>query len=349
MTTAIALACGCGADSDGAPTPVVRATPITVARAELKTVQVLETTVGRLETQATPAVAAETNGRIKEIRVSDGDSVANGALLGLLDDEIHRIQLQSAQAEIERLQALLDNQVLTVRRLTDLVRQKSASESLLDEAGAQQRALQAQLKNARAQHDDAAYQLDKTRIVSPIAGIVQRRLLSVGDYVTRGQPMFEIVQSDKLHAYLPFPETVAASLKPGQTAYMRLPGRDTQSLTGQVTDIRPMVGNRSHAIHAIVEFDNPGDWRPGGSITGVIVVAEREGSVTIPELAVVRRPAGEVVYVVDGDTVAERPVASGIRRDGWVEILEGLSAGDTVAKDGAGFLTDGARVRLTEG
>ena len=296
---------------------------------------------------AAPAIAAETTGRVREIRVTDGDDVEPGTVLALLDDELQRIQRDSAQAELERVAALLTNQNATVRRLRDLVLDNSASQSLYDEAEAQQRAFQAQIKDARAKLEDANYQLQKTRIVSPVGGIVQRKLISVGDYVAVGQPVFELVQSQRLHAYLPFPETVVGKVLPGQQASMSLPSRqESEVFEGQVTEIRPAVGSRSKAIEAIVEFDNPGDWLPGGSVLGVIVIEERPNSLVVPELAVVRRPAGEVVYEIQNDVTVARPVSLGIRRDGWVEVRDGIAEGVEVALDGAGFLTDGAPVRI---
>jgi len=344
-----ALLAGCGDRTEEAAAPEARRTPITVGVAERRDVEVVEASVGHLETPAAPAVAAETAGRVREIRVSDGADVLSGALLALLDDRLQRIQKDSAQAELERLSALLTNQNATVRRLRDLVLDNSASQSLYDEAEAQQQALQAQIRNARAKLRDANYQLEKTRIVSPIAGIVERKLISVGDYVTVGQPLFELVQSQRLHAYLPFPETVVGKIRPGQRASIRLPSRqESELLEGEVTEIRPVVGGRSKAIEAIVEFDNPGDWLPGGSVLAVITVAERPASLVVPELAVVRRPAGEVVYEIKADRAVARPVSLGIRREGWVEVLDGLEEGAVVALDGAGFLTDGAPVRIRD-
>ncbi len=339
----------CDGEAEQAGSPELRRTPVTVGAAERRTVQVLEASVGHLETPAAPAVAAETPGRVEAIRVGDGAAVVPGTVLAVLDNQLQRIQRDSAEAELERLSALLTNQDATVRRLRDLVQDNSASQSLYDEAQAQQRALNAQMKDARAKLQDANYQLQKTRIVSPIAGIVQRKLISVGDYVAVGQPLFELIQSDRLHAYLPFPETVAGQIRPGQHASISLPGRaDSAVLEGQVAEIRPSVGSRSKAIEAIVEFDNPGGWLPGGSVLGVLVIAERPDSLVVPELAVVRRPAGEVVYEIRDDTAVARPVSLGIRRDGWVEIVAGVEAGTVVALDGAGFLTDGAPVRVRE-
>ena len=107
---------------------------------------------------------------------------------------------------------------------------------------------------------------------------------------------------------------------------------------------------RERSLDAIVKFDNDGSLRGGGSINAKIVLAVREKALTVPEQSVVLRPAGKVAYVVleqDGKLIAQqRVVETGIRQDGYYEILKGLNPGDRVAVDGAGFLTNNAAVTL---
>ena len=99
-----------------------------------------------------------------------------------------------------------------------------------------------------------------------------------------------------------------------------------------------------------MKFDNDGSFRGGGSVNGRIVLAVREKALTVPEQSVVLRPAGKVVYVLaeqDGKLVAQqRPVETGVRQDGYYEVIKGLQPGERVAVDGAGFLTNNATVAL---
>ena len=97
-----------------------------------------------------------------------------------------------------------------------------------------------------------------------------------------------------------------------------------------------------------MDINNPGSWRPGASVNGTVIIAEHPGAVTVPEQSVVRRPAGEVVYVIEQGRARQRVVRTGQRKEGRIEILEGVTVGDILAVDGAGFLTDGARVQVLE-
>jgi multidrug efflux pump subunit AcrA (membrane-fusion protein) len=102
----------------------------------------------------------------------------------------------------------------------------------------------------------------------------------------------------------------------------------------------------------LVDLDNDGQLRGGGTVNAAVVLSAKAQALTVPEQSVVLRPAGKVVYVVadaEGKKLArQQVVATGAKRGGKIEILSGLAGGETVALDGAGFLTDGAAVAIKQ-
>jgi RND family efflux transporter MFP subunit len=328
---ALALMAACSEPAEEAATE--RALPVTVATVRLGKVEVLERSVGRIEAATAPTVSTEVAGRIVELAVDAGNRVEAGALLARIDDTNYRNGVQ-------RLEALHTQQGRTVERLRRLRAEESVSQSQLDEAQAQYAALAAQLRDARTA-------LQRTRVMSPVAGRVQQRFASVGDFRGVGDPLFRVSTDDHLRVVLPFPERLSAQLTVGLAVRLASP-LDGSEVTASVTEMRPMVGATSRALEVIVELDNPGGWRPGGSVSAAVVVAVRDDRTIAPAQAVVQRPSGQVVYVVDGDRVRERRVTLGIRLNGEIEVASGLQAGDRVAVDGAGFLTDGALVTVRE-
>lgn len=307
--------------------------PVTAVEVRTGDVEVIETTVGRIEAATAPTIAAEVAGRVVEIVRDAGDAVTAGDLLARIDDTNYRNAVQ-------RLSALHEQQARTVRRYRDLVARESVSQSLLDEAEAQLDALDAQL-------DDARTNLERTRVVAPVDGVIQRRFMSVGDFRGVGDPMFQVAALSRLRVSLPFPERVADRLAVGQDVRLRVTSADT-TVNATISELRPMVGTNSRSLEAIVELDNPGGWRPGNSVSAELVLATRSGQSLVPALSVVQRPAGSVVYVVDGDTARQRVIELGVRTNGEVEVRDGLSAGERVVVDGAGFLTDGARISVQD-
>ncbi|BCX82507.1 membrane fusion protein, multidrug efflux system [Methylomarinovum caldicuralii] len=342
----LVLLAGCGQQKP-AESPPETAIAVTVTPAAQADLEIWEESVGTLEAVNAPRLAAEVAGRIVATRVEVGDRVTPGQTLACIDPGDYRLARDLARADITRLQALLKEARLKVQRLRRLVARKSASQSTLDEAEARLGALLGQLQAARVRLQQAERDLGKTVIVSPVNGRVDARHVSVGDYVKPGSPLFDLTGLTRLRARLPYPESLAGRLRPGLPVRLSTPAAPGQAVEAVVTDLRPRIDPGSRAVEILVDFANPGDWRPGASVTGMLQVARHENAVTVPEAAVVVRPAGKVVYVIEDDRARQRVVRTGLVREGRVEILDGLAAGEPVAVDGAGFLTDGAVVEVT--
>ena len=186
-----------------------------------------------------------------------------------------------------------------------------------------------------------------TEIRAPAAGVIQRRLVSVGSYVAVGDGVFELVIPSLMRALLPYPENVASRLRVGQLVRLEAPTGPGQTLEARLTELRPMVGTANRAVEAIAAFANPGDWRAGSSVTARVVTDARR-NVVVATGAIVLRPAGAVVYEIEKNVARQRIVTTGLRMEGLTEITAGLRDGETVALDGAGFLTDGAAVTIRE-
>ncbi|MEK8088700.1 efflux RND transporter periplasmic adaptor subunit [Thermithiobacillus plumbiphilus] len=325
-----------------------QATGVTAVRAESRAVETTVTALGQVDSKSFPEVAAEVAGRVIRLAAEEGDSVRQGQLLAVLDAQEQQIALRAARADVNRLQALIANQQRTVKRYRDLLAGQYVARNTFEEAETQLQTLREQLAGARAQVAQLERDLRLARVLSPMAGQVQERLVSVGDYVTVGKPLFRLVGAQKLQVHLPLPESYGAQLRPGLPVRLSTPADPDKPIEGQISEIRPMIGASNRALDVLVEVDNPGTWRPGASVTGEVVLATRENAVMLPEQSVVQRPAGEVVYVAGNGKAGQRLVKTGVRRDGLVEILSGVAPGELVVVEGAGFLTQGAPIRVRE-
>lgn len=321
------------------------ATPVTVVQATTQTVELLEETVGSLESLADPQISAEVQGKVLRVLVVAGSEVKTGQILAVLDSQDVLLSRQAAQAEASRVGALSANQARNLERLQQLHEKNFISQAALDDATAQAAATQDQLTAARAQLALAERSVGKTSVVSPVAGRVEKQIVSPGQFVKVGDPLFQLVTTQKLRARLPFPEYRADILKRGMTVRLSSPATSAK-LVGKIEEIRPMAGSSNRAFDAFVTFDNPGAWKPGATVSATLVLGEHINAVVVPEQSVVLRPAGKVVYVVQGDKVAQRAVQVGSKQDGMLEILSGLSNGESVVVDGASFLTDQATITV---
>lgn len=334
------LAGACGKKEEAKP--AAPATLVTLAQAQTKDLEVLEETVGAVESIVDPRIAAEVAGRVVRVPAGAGQEVRAGQLLAVIDAQDIELARRGSVAEVHRLQALSSNQKRIVERNRRLRQSNFIAQSVLDDALAQETAFEEQITGAHAALARIDRDLQKTQVVAPFDGRVETQIVTAGSYVKVGDPLFHLVASRGLRAHLPFPEGVASKLRVGQPVRLTTPTSPEQPVLGRIEDIKPMIGAANRALEAIVRVDNLPGWRPGASVNAAVVVGQRTGAVVAPEASVVLRPAGKVVYVASGNKAVQRMVQTGVVRDGWVEITSGISAGETIVVDGAGFLTDQA-------
>jgi RND family efflux transporter MFP subunit len=258
------------------------------------------------------------------------------------------LRQQAAEAGLERLRVHIENGQRRVGRLESLSTRNLASQTQLDDAREQLQAFRADYKAAQAQLAIVEDLIAKSSIVAPVSGVVQRRLIAEGDFVSGGHPLFEITRPESLQAWLPYPEAVALKVQIGQPARIDSPLTPGEVFNGTISDLQPTIGAGSRSVMAIIDLGDPRSLRPGATINGKVLVETRRNAVMAPIMAIVRRPAGEVVYIIEGDRATVRKVVPGQHDGVFVEIESGLTGNEAIATDGAAFLTDGARVSITE-
>jgi membrane fusion protein (multidrug efflux system) len=331
---ALLLLSGCVKQTETPKKTVATAAIITATQAQSLPMQVLEHSMGEADSATAPKVGAEVSGRIIRVAAETGDPVKKGQLLAEIDATDYA-------TELRRLEAQATTQKKLTERHRDLASKGFISAAKLDE-------MEALNTTNREQMTRAVKNLSRTRITSPVDGKVDNRLVSVGDWIELGKPVFSLSTSEKLRIRLPFPETTASRIKIGQSVTLSTPTAPGKTMAGKIEQVRPAIGGSSRAFDAIVAVSNPGDWKPGASVNGAVVIEEHPDAVVVPETSIVLRPAGTVVYIIENDTALQRVVTTGVKQNGGVEILSGLKVGETIAVDGAGFLTDKAAVTIKQ-
>lgn len=325
--------------------PIQGAIPVTVVQSTARPMELIEESVGTLESLTDPTISAEVPGKVVQIRAVAGSAIREGETLAVLDSRDVDLARSAAQAEVQRVGILINNQTKNLERLQQLRQKNFISQSALDDAIAQTSALRNQVRAAQAQLALAERNVSKAQIVSPVNGRVEKQIAVRGQYVKVGDPLFQLVTLGSLRARLPFPEKFSAQLERGMTVRLSSPA-DDQVISGKISEIRPMAESNSRAFDVFVSLNNPGNWKPGASVLGKVVLGEHPNAVVVPESSVVMRPAGKVLYVVSGGKAEQRQVQTGIEQDGVIEVTRGLQPGEAVVVDGAGFLTDQVQVAI---
>jgi RND family efflux transporter MFP subunit len=339
--------CAKSEDTDIGITEAVAGTRVVATTPRQQSIDYVLTALGTVESIHHPTISAETSGQIVGIEVHEGDAVEAQQLLATIDNTLHKIEAEKASAELQRQEVQLNNQQREVNRLLHLAKSQSVSKDRLEDEQAQLQMLIALRDVAKKQRQQALYLDSKTRVQAPHEGLIARRHVSLGDYVTPGQPLFNLVSVKRLRARLAFPEHQASSISVGKQVRLQTPAAQASLAVGAVTSVNPQIDPVSRAMEVIVEFDNPGDWYPGASVDAMLVVRQNEQALTIPTLSVVRRGGNEVVFVVEGGVARQRAVKLGWREDDWVEVVEGVIAQDQVVTQGSALISDGSELVIS--
>jgi membrane fusion protein (multidrug efflux system) len=175
--------------------------------------------------------------------------------------------------------------------------------------------------------------------------VVGLRKVSVGDFVGVGQDMVNLEQIDPLKADFRVAEIYLAALRRGQRIELTVDAFPGENFTGEVYAIDPLIDESGRSILLRARLPNSdGVLRPGLFARVTLVLNEREDAVQVPEQALVPQGQDQYVFrVVDGKAVFTE-VSVGIRREGMVEILDGLGPDDEVVTAGQLKIRDGAAV-----
>ena len=305
-----------------------------------------ENLMGLIYSKSSPSLAVEVSGRVVKIIADVGDEVKAGDILAKIDSEKYNLQFSQAKAEIARLSALLVNKELDLQRAEKLFKDNLVSEEMMDRTKADFNALKEQMNAADAQLRNANRLIEETNIKAPIESEVAIKHIDAGDYVQPGMVVYELVDTKNLKVDLSFPEYLSPKLKKGLEVRITSPTNPDEIVISKIKDIKPNIDSRNKSLTTIIDFENPGTWLPGASSRATVVFSKFENAIVVPQISVVRRSIGEVIYVVKGDSGKETPVKTGLRKEGYIQILEGITLNDEIVKDGAGFLADSSIIEI---
>ncbi|GBC84589.1 Solvent efflux pump periplasmic linker SrpA [bacterium HR11] len=315
--------------------PAVRsAVNVTVVPAELRAWPRIVEAVGTVAAWEQTEVAAQVDGPVTEVRKDVGDAVRAGEVLAKIDEREYELRYRQAEADAE--QAARD-----LERAEQMARQGLIPPQQLEMAR-----VRAQV--ARANADVARKKYEDTSVRAPYAGEVIQRLVSPGDYVRTGQPLFVLVDARRLRLKLPVPEMDYARIQPGQAVEVRFDALPGQTVTGRVYRVTPAIDPASRTVLVEVLVENAdGRVRPGMFAHARLNLGMEAPMVTLPVSALQAVPGGvQKVYVVEGDTVRERQVEVAFYVGDRVVLRSGVRPGERVVAPVPPTIWDGMAVRI---
>jgi multidrug efflux pump subunit AcrA (membrane-fusion protein) len=381
-----AIACGTDANGSGAPPAEAAAVSVKTAAAVEQQITRFIRVTGTLTAQEEAEVAAEIAGRVVSTPVERGTLVrAGGDLIRIAAAEVEA-QAREAEANAAQIEARLGNpddegfdidrvpEVASAKASYDLAQSDFVRARMLFEKQLVSQAefdrSRAQAENMRRQYETAQNGAQQQRqaliaararlalarkavadtvVRAPFDGVVGERLVSVGDYVTRGAKVALVMRVDPLRVELTVPAQYISAVAEGRAVSLTVDAYPGQTFTGRVRYVSPQVRADSRALVVEAVVPNAGSvLKPGLFATAEIEEASQTPGVLVPADAVRTISGTARVYVVSGGQAEERIVTTGQRVGALMEITSGVKAGERVANSNFGQLADGVRVAVTE-
>lgn len=374
------------AAKSGAPAGTNQARAVRVAVAKHRPMERTVTATGLLRADEAATLSVKIAGRLRNLAVDIGSVVKRGDVIAQVEPRDYELRLQQAAAAlsqaratvgltldgtddtfdpektsaVKEAKAVLNEATRNRDRVLQLSRDGVLSQSEFDTveaahtvalnryeaAGEEARTRQAVLAQRRAEFDLAKQQLTDTSLRAPFDGVIQSRLANLGEFLAAGSPVARLVKTDPLRLRLEVPERDAAAIRLSQRVRLTVEG-DTNVHSGALTRVSPAIDDQTRMLLVEADVRNDGTLRPGLFARAQIVTRENEEGLSIPVGALITFAGLEKVVVVQDGKAREIRVTTGRRGRGWIEIVAGLKAGETVVIE-PGNLRTGEAVTVRE-
>lgn len=265
-----------------------------------------------------------------------GDRVKTGSLIARLEDKeyVNSIQLETNELNMELMESELKKQ-----------------ESLYEKGGVTLKELKTasiNYSNAKTTAENSRLQLEKTRITSPIDGvIVDLPYYTSGSQVETGSTIVKIMDYNVMYLDIQLPEKYLSEIRTGQKVNLTNYTLPDDTLTGNITQLSPAINPDTRTFKGNVAVSNPGLLlRPGMFVRADILINEKDSTIVIPKSIILSRQRGKTIFVVDRGVASERIIETGLENLTDIEVTRGLSENDRIVISGFETLSNKSKVKI---
>jgi membrane fusion protein (multidrug efflux system) len=274
----------------------------------------------------------EIAGKVSILNINEGQAVRKGQLLVKLNDADLQAQFLKVQAQIK----LADEKL---NRYQQLLKIQGVSQEEYDAALNQLGALKADAEVLKVQ-------IGRCSITAPFDGVLGLRNISIGSYITPQQIVTTIQQLNPVKIDFSIPERYAAKIHTGSTINFTVEG-NANKYQGTVYAVEPGIDVASRALKMRARANNSSNTlKPGAFAKIELILGNDENAIMIPTMSVVPVLKGQQVFVCKNGKSEAVPVETGLRTEKMVQIISGLSKGDSVVTTGIMGLRPGASLKI---
>lgn len=309
----------------------MNAIPVTIAIAEIGTLNEELTLIGTIQAGSDVNIVSEAAGRIIHLNAKPGDYKSAGSVIGEVDSELRRASLMSAQAGYDRAKS-------DFQRMESMFKDGVVNAMQMDQARFGYQAAEAQLVMAKRQLRD-------TKITSPISGIINSRMVDQGATVGVNAVIANIVDISTLKVKVHVAEKDAFALKKGDKVIVTTDVYPGTTYQGSVMSIAPKADD-AHTYPVEITMSNSKTHPLKAGMFGKVAFTtiEKNEALIIPRKALIGSIKNPKVYVVSNGRVELRPVQTGSEIGTRLEILSGINPGERIVTNGQNNVRSGSKV-----
>ncbi len=317
---------------------------VRVAVASMQDIASVTRVPGTVVSRSDARLSAEVPGRLTSV-ADVGTVVTKGQAVAQIEETTLRLQQTELQAQVNREEARLRFLENEEKRFTKLAESNLAALTQLEQTRSDRDVARGDLNVARARLDQKSDQLARTRIVAPFDGVVVERLMTAGERVEEGSKVVRLVDQQDLEVIARAPLEYYTFTRRGQLLDVRA---DAQSAFGEVRTIVAVGDENTHQFE--LRLDLEGSPFPVGQTLRVAVpTSDSRAALTVPRDALVLRPEGQSVFIVDANNQAQQiRVTVEIGQGEQIEIFGAVSPGDRVVIRGNERLQPGQTVNIMD-
>ncbi len=321
--------------------------PVQVAPVTVQEVSERLTLVGTVEPRTRSVVASEIKGYVERYPVDEGDSVRKGDLLAKLKTDTLELELQQKRAALREHEARYEQAKRQLARTEPLYQEGLVSLKQYQDEQAEETALREKLAQLELEIAQIKNNIGKSRIEAPFAGQIIRIFTGIGQWLTEGGPVVEMVDLDHVRVQIPVPERLIARLKRGDLVPVTFDALPNVKKQGKVILIVAQADEAARTFPVKIEFENKEHEVKTGMMARVSVpVGQPTLAKVVPKDALVIRGGEYSVFVVEEDSARPVPVQIGVMIENLAEIRGAVEEGQQVVIRGNERLRPGQPVRI---
>lgn len=324
--------------------------PVEVDKVEEETLQKPVTFVGWVEPDKRSVIASEVEGIVESFPAKEGQYVNKGDVLAEFNTRTTEIALAQAKAGKREAQARYQMAQKNLARFEELEKKGVASVQQYQDAQTEKEAWGARIGQLQAQIDSSEYNLAKSKIVAPFSGYVIKEHTEIGEWVVKGGPVVEMIDTQSVDINIDVPERYVSKIKNGESIAVDFDALPGVRIEGAITSVVPQADSETRTFPVKVTVDNKDGLIKSGMVARVsFPIGEPSTVKLVPKDAIVSQNNAQFVYVVNEGAAQPLPVSIGTAYEDRIEVIGPVEKGMTVVVKGNERLMPNQPVRIING